>query len=179
MTVKRILDLGASGIMTPYVNTADEARRAAAAMCYPPDGIRGVASSNRACGFGQDFEAYFGEANQNLLTVLQIETLTAVENADEIAAVEGADVLFVGPLDLSVSLGITRQFDHPDFRQAIKKVIAACKNHGKAAGILTHVPEMLGRFIEDGFTFVGCGSDGTAVAAGMKAFAQNFEPFRK
>ena len=179
VTVKRILDLGASGIMTPYVNTAEEARNAVAAMCYPPQGIRGVASSNRACGFGQEFETYFSEANQNLTTVVQIETTTAVDNAGEIAAVDGVDVLFVGPLDLSVSLGIPRQFDHPNFRKAIERVIAACKAHGKAAGILTHAPEMLGRFIEDGFTFVASGSDGTLVAAGMKTLAQGFQQFRR
>ena len=89
---KRVLDLGASGIMVPYVQTADEARKAVAAMRYPPDGVRGVAVMNRACGFGPGFEEYFKSAGSRLLTILQIETPLAVDNIDAIAAVDGADV---------------------------------------------------------------------------------------
>jgi len=94
---KRVLDLGAAGIMVPYVNTAKEARQAAQSMRYQPEGIRGVASSPPACGFGQGFDDYYAKANDNLLTVVQIETVEGVKNADEIAAVPGVDVLFVGP----------------------------------------------------------------------------------
>lgn len=175
---KRALDLGASGIMVPYVNTADEARQAAAAMRYPPQGVRGVARSPRAAGFGQDFDTYFAEANENLLTVVQIETAEAVENAAEIAAVEGVDVLFIGPLDLSVSLGIPGQSTQPDFRAAVSRVIAASRQAGKAAGILIPTAEQIGPTVADGFTFIAVGSDGAFVMNGMRNLAAAFAAYR-
>jgi 4-hydroxy-2-oxoheptanedioate aldolase len=112
---KRVLDLGAAGIMVPYVTSAREAEQAASAMRYPPQGIRGVAKFNRACGFGQNFDAYFKQANDNLLTVVQIETKEAVDRAEDIAAVDGVDVLFIGPLDLSVNMNMADTYEHPDF----------------------------------------------------------------
>ena len=175
---KRALDLGASGIMVPYVNTADEARQAAQSMRYPPQGVRGVARSNRAAAFGQEFDAYFAEANDNLLTIVQIETAEAVDNADRIAAVEGVDVLFIGPLDLSVSLGIPQQTAHPHFRAAVKRVIDACRQAGKAAGILLPSADQIAPTIADGFTFIACGSDGGLVAGGMRSIAATFAGHR-
>ena len=178
-TFKRILDLGPSGIMVPYVSTREEARLAVASMMYPPSGIRGVASFNRACQFGEGFEQYFQKSNDELLSVVQIETREAVKNAAEIAAVERVDVLFVGPLDLSVSLGAPRQFDHPDFREALRHVVSCCKKTRKAAGILAAIPQLVGQYVEEGFTFIGCGSDGSAVTGGLKNFASAFEGFRQ
>lgn len=171
---KRALDLGPSGIMVPYVNTADEARQAARAMRYPPDGVRGVARSNRAAGFGLEFDAYFAQANERLLTIVQIETAEAVENVEAIAAVEGVDVLFVGPLDLSVSLGVPSQSAHPAFRAALARVVAASRAAGKAAGILLPSAEQIAPALTDGFTFVAAGSDGALVARGMREIAQAF-----
>jgi 2-keto-3-deoxy-L-rhamnonate aldolase RhmA len=92
---KRVLDLGASGVMVPYVNSAEEARQAVAATRYPPQGVRGVAKMNRAAGFGEDFDDYFAKANQNLLTVVQVETREAIDNAEAIISVDGVDVLFL------------------------------------------------------------------------------------
>ncbi len=175
---KRVLDLGAAGVVVPYVTTAEEARAAVAAMRYPPQGIRGAASLNRAAEFGADFAQYVKDANVNLLTVVQIETETAVAMADEIAAVEGVDVLFVGPLDLSISLGLLQQFDHPRFRAALAKVVAAARNHGKAAGILLNQPEQIAQTVEDGFTFIGLGSDGGVLAERMKRLAEAFGMYR-
>jgi 4-hydroxy-2-oxoheptanedioate aldolase len=164
---KRVLDLGASGIMVPYVNTKEEAQLAASAMRYPPEGIRGVSRSNRAAGFGKNFDEYFARSNENLLTVVQIETAEAVANAGEIAAVAGVDVLFIGPLDLSTNLGIHQDYDAPAFSDALDKVSGACKQHGKAAGILVPKPEMLPDMIERGFTFFVVGSDGGLIANGL------------
>lgn len=177
-TYKRTLDLGASGIMVPYVSTPDEARSVVAAMQYPPLGARGVASINRACGFGQDFDEYFRQANDELLVIVQIETGEAVKNVDAIAAVDRVDVLFVGPLDLSVSLGVPRQFDHPDFREAVTRVVAASRRHGKAAGTLAANSEMLRRFVADGFTFTACGSDTGTVVTGFKDILSAFDQTR-
>lgn len=171
---KRTLDMGPGGVMIPYVNTAEEARQAASAMRYPPQGVRGAARFHRSNGFGQNFETYFAEANDKLLTVVQIETVEAVSNIDEIAAVEGVDVLFVGPLDLSVSLGITGQMQHPDFRSATKRVIDACKSHGKSPGILLPGADMIPAAVEDGYRFLAAGSDGSAVTAGMKTLVSTF-----
>jgi 2-keto-3-deoxy-L-rhamnonate aldolase RhmA len=176
---KRALDLGPSGIMVPYVNTADQARQAVEAMRYPPKGIRGVASLNRACGFGTGFEQYFMTANDQLLTVIQIETRQAVEQVEAIAAVDGADVLFVGPTDLSASLGLERRFDHPEFRKALTRVVAACRSEGKAPGILVSNPEQVEFMVNVGFTFIALGSDGGVVAAGMQQLANAFKQYKQ
>jgi 4-hydroxy-2-oxoheptanedioate aldolase len=172
---KRTLDLGPSGIMVPYVNTAEEARQAAAAMRYPPQGVRGAARFNRAAGFGQDFDTYFVEANANLLTIVQIETVEAVAQAEAIAAVDGVDVLFIGPLDLSVSLGIPQQYDRSEFRAAVQRVITAARQAGKAAGILLGSAEQIAPAVADGFTFIAVGSDGSLVAAGMNRLAADLK----
>jgi 4-hydroxy-2-oxoheptanedioate aldolase len=176
---KRVLDLGAVGIMIPWVNTAEEAKQAAEAMRYPPEGIRGVAKFNRACEFGQNFEEYFQKANSNLLTVAQIETEEGVKNAPEIAAVDGVDVLFIGPLDLSVSLGIAQQYEHPKFLGAMDGVSAACKRNGKAAGILVPNLDYLEKWIANGFTFLVVGSDGGIVAGGLRNVASTCGKFKK
>ena len=176
---KRALDMGPGGIMVPYVNTAEEATQAAAAMCYPPQSVRGAARFHRACGFGQEFDSYFAEANSSLLTIVQIETQEAVANAEEIAAVEGVDVLFIGPLDLSVNMGIPGQTQHPAFRAAVQRVISASRNAGKAAGILIGTAEQIAPTVADGFTFVAVGSDGALVASGMKSLLNAFAPHRK
>jgi 4-hydroxy-2-oxoheptanedioate aldolase len=168
---KRVLDLGAAGIMVPWVNSAAEAEQAASAMRYPPQGIRGVARINRACGFGQNFDEYFKQANDNLLTVVQIETKEAVDRAEEIAAVDGVDVLFIGPLDLSVNLGRAGNYEHPEFSQAMDRVAAACRSNNKAAGILAPSLDFLESWIAKGFTFLVVGSDGGCVAGGLKSIA--------
>jgi 2-keto-3-deoxy-L-rhamnonate aldolase RhmA len=164
---KRSLDLGAQGIMVPFVNTVTEAEAAVAAMRFPPRGTRGVAKNSRASGFGADFEEYYRNAHDRLLTLVQIETADAVANIDGIAAVDGVDVLFVGPTDLTYGLGIRDQYDHPDFLQAMQRVVSAAKKYGKAAGILAQNPAFVTKCREWGFTFVAFGSDGAAVRMGL------------
>jgi len=175
---KRVLDLGVSGVVVPCVADAEEAKQAVAAMRYPPQGIRGVASLNRACDFGREFQAYFARANDELLTVVQVETEASVERADEIAAVDGVDVLFIGPMDLSTSMGIVLQYDHPRFKAALARVSEACRRAGKAAGILLGRPEQVPDTIAAGFTFVGLGSDGGVMAEGMARLAAAFRGSR-
>jgi 2-keto-3-deoxy-L-rhamnonate aldolase RhmA len=168
---KRALDMGALGIMVPYVNTAAETRAAVAAMRYPPHGVRGVAKFNRGAGFGADFPEYYAHGHERLLTVIQIETIEAVEAASEIAAVDGADVLFIGPTDLSYNMGIPDQLEHPQFIAALKQVSDAAKRHGKAAGILVQTVAMAQACRELGYSFVALGSDGGAVRAGLVSYA--------
>ena len=176
--VKRALDLGASGVVVPYVQSAEEAAAAVAAVRYPPQGIRGAASVTRAAAFGAELQSYLAQANDNLVTVLQIETPAAVAAADAIAAIDGVDVLFVGPMDLSINMGIGLLYDHPDFRAALARVSQACQAHGKAAGILLGKPSQLERTVADGYTFIGLGSDGGALAEALQANAAAFAPYR-
>ncbi len=176
---KQVLDLGAAGIMVPYVQTADEARRAVAAMRYPPEGNRGVAVMNRACAFGPGFNDYFENAGSRLVTILQIETAEAIRNVEQIAAVEGADVLFIGPMDLSVGLGIAQQWDHPDMRAALGKVLNACRNHGKTAGMIVMNEAQIERALDDGFTMLAYGSDSAAVVKGLQSIANSFRKYRE
>ncbi|MSU69737.1 MAG: 2-dehydro-3-deoxyglucarate aldolase [Opitutaceae bacterium] len=165
---KRTLDLGAHGVMVPWVSTAAEARAAVTALRYPPRGIRGVARSHRGSTFGADFDEYYLHAHEWLVTVAQIETPEGVANCEEIAAVEGVDVVFVGPTDLSCNLGLRDQYDDPRFIKALEKVSAAAKKHGKAAGILLQYPKLdVKKCRELGYTFIMHGADGGALRAGL------------
>lgn len=164
---KRVLDMGALGVMVPYVSTVAETRAAVSAMRYPPHGIRGVAKFNRGAGFGGDFEEYYLHAHERLVTVIQIETVEAIRNIDDIAAVDGADVLFVGPTDLSYNMGIRDQLESPQFTEALQRVSDAAKRHGKAAGILVHNNALVPKVRDLGYTFTALGSDGGAVRAGL------------
>lgn len=175
----RVLDLGAHGIMFPRVNSAAEARACVAALRYPPLGVRGVASMNRACEFGVSFRRYVEASKDVLLGVLQIETAEAVDNVEEIAAVDGADVLFIGPLDLSMSLGILGEFDHPRFQAALERTAAAAARHGKATGVLMPKPDDFTRYHGLGFRFLACGSDGAMVNNAARALAQNLMEQRR
>ncbi len=165
---KRVLDLGASGIMVPWVNSAGEAKMVAESMRYPPQGTRGVAKTIRATKFGAEFDDYFAGANDGLLTVTQIERVEGVKNAEEIAAIDGVDVLFIGPMDLTTGMGIQGQFDHPDFREALATVVKACRKHGKSAGYLLSNRDELEERLSEGFTFIANGADGGMVASGMR-----------
>jgi len=169
---KRVLDAGAGGVMVPYISSAAEAAAGVAAMRYPPRGTRGVAKFHRASAFGGAFDDYYAHAHERLVGVFQIETPAGVEDAEAIAAVDGADVLFVGPTDLSYNLGLPDRYDHPRFVDAVRHVSDAARSHGKAAGILVHDPALVPMCREWGYTFVALGSDGGAVRAGLEAFAR-------
>jgi len=165
---KKALDLGAEGIMIPFVSTAAEAKAAAKAMKYAPEGIRGVAKFTRAAEFGQNFDKYFANANKELTLVVQIETEEGVNNIEEIAQVDGVDVIFVGPLDLSVSMGIAQQYNHPKFIETIKIIQKACEKYGKVPGILVPGITNLPTYLEMGFKFLVVGSDGSILSKGLQ-----------
>lgn len=165
-TVKFVMDSGAAGIMFPYVSTVEEARQAVETIKYPPMGSRGVAGGIRATDFGRNWSGYFDEANDNSLVVVQIETPEAVDASADIAAIDGIDVLFVGPLDLSVNLGCPGDFSQPHFVEALKKVVASCRDHDKTPGILTKTG-FEQQHKELGFRFTALGSDLLAVAHAM------------
>ena len=165
---KRALDAGAHGIMIPYVSSAAEMKAVASSLRYPPHGQRGVAKLNRAAAFGTDFEAYFAHAHECIVAMPQIETLEAVREVDEIAAIDGADVLFVGPLDLTSNMGMSGNYTHPDFVEILKKVAKAAKRAGKAAGILALDPAHVAPWRELGYTVMALGSDGGGVNAALR-----------
>ncbi len=165
---KRVLDLGAGGVMVPYVNNAEEARAAVSSVRYPPHGLRGVSRFNRAAGFGQDFDEYYAHGHERLVTMAQIETPESLGQLDAIAAVDGVDVLFIGPLDLTTNMGIQGQFDHPLFADARRAVAAAARKAGKAAGILATAPAQIPVLREEGFSVMAFGSDGGSVTTGLR-----------
>ena len=171
LRIGRALDLGSAGIMLPRVDSAREAREAVSWMRYPPEGERGVALMARSGGYGALSHAGVAEINRTVLGIIQIETPSAVEEAPEIAAVDGADVLFVGPTDLSHTLGIPGDFADSRFLDAIDRVAAAAAAAGKCAGILGRsVEEALG-YVERGYRFVGVGSDAALLGAQLKQVA--------
>jgi 4-hydroxy-2-oxoheptanedioate aldolase len=167
----RVLDLGAEGIMCPRINTLEEARLAAKAIRYPPDGIRGVARMVRATNFGSDFNEYYANQKENLVCIVQIETEEILNSLDAVAAIDEVDVLFVGPMDLSMSLGVFGQLDHPRFIDALKATADAAIKEGKTAGVLLQKPEEFQRYYELGFRFIACGSDSTFVRQGADEMA--------
>ncbi len=164
----RVLDAGAAGIMLPRMNTVEEVAAAIVHLRYPQAGDRGVATYNRACRFGLDPDA-LDRANSEVLGVVQIESATAVGNAEAIAVLNGVDVLFVGPRDLSHDLGVPGDLTAPAFTEALERVLAAGRKHGKACGLLVNDGGAAARRLEQGWTFVGIGSDSTLLAAAVTA----------
>jgi 4-hydroxy-2-oxoheptanedioate aldolase len=164
---KRALDLGAGGVMVPYVNNAEEAHDAVSSVRYPPHGKRGVSKFNRAAGFGLGFEEYYKHSHERLVTMAQIETPESLGQLDAIASVDGVDVLFIGPLDLTTNLGIQGEFEHPLFVDARLKVAQAAKRAGKAAGILVTAAAQIPVLRAEGYTVMAFGSDGGAVTTGL------------
>jgi 4-hydroxy-2-oxoheptanedioate aldolase len=169
LRIGRALDNGAHGLMIPRVDVPDQAREAISFMRFPPDGVRGLALSTRGAGLGERTHTEIREVNQHLVGIIQIESPSAVERAAEIAAIDGADVLFVGPADLSHSLGIPGQFDNPVYLTALERVVAAANGEGKATGILLRQAADLARHLELGFRFIGLGSDGAFIVDGARA----------
>jgi 2-dehydro-3-deoxyglucarate aldolase/4-hydroxy-2-oxoheptanedioate aldolase len=168
LRIGRALDAGARGIMVPRLDSADEAREAVTFLRYPPDGIRGVATRVRGAGLGTVAHPEVHRLNQRVVGIVQIESTGGLADADTIAAIDGVDVLFVGPADLSHSLRIPGQFQHADYLAALERVVAACRAHGKAAGILVYDTAVVPRHVELGYSFVGIGADAAFVAEGAK-----------
>lgn len=164
----RILDQGAAGVMFPRLESVADAVDAVASLRYPPAGVRGVATYNRACRFGLEPSA-LDTANEEVLGVFQIETIGALGVVDAIAATDGVDVLFVGPRDLSHALGVPGQTTHPRYVTALEQVLAAARSHGKAAGLLVPDGRRAAEQADQGWQFVAIGSDTTLLAAALCA----------
>jgi 2-dehydro-3-deoxyglucarate aldolase/4-hydroxy-2-oxoheptanedioate aldolase len=155
---KRVLDAGAQTLLFPFVQNADEARRAVAATRYPPEGIRGVAGTHRASRFGL-VDDYLRRANGEMCVIVQIETLPAFERLAEIAAVPGVDSIFIGPADLSASMGFLGEAGHRAVQEKLAAGAKLCRQLGKPCGIIGSNPEMVRKFLDYGFSWVAMGSD--------------------
>ena len=163
--IGRALDAGASGVMIPRIETPEQVSAVVKHMSYPPFGDRGVATYNRSAKWGRDLSGLTEKSKA--ACIIQIETLKALENVDAIAKIDGADLLFVGPLDLSFALGVPRDFKSPKFLEATAKVVAAANANNKVAGILAVDATAAATFIEQGFKFIAIGSDATLLAGAI------------
>ncbi len=156
--VKQALDAGAQGILVPLVSSEAQARAAVAYAKYPPDGVRGIAAAP-ASRYGRELGPYLRRANAETLVGVQIETREALEHLEAIAGVEGVDLLFVGPQDLTLNLGLMDDRKHPKLREAMATVVAACERHGKVPGTLVIDAEEKRAAVDLGFRFVSLASD--------------------
>ena len=164
--IHRSLDAGARGLIVPMIKTAEEARSAVREAKYPPQGVRGFGYS-RANLHGADFDEYVAQANDEIAVIMQIEHKDAIANLDSILEVEGIDGLFIGPLDLSGSMGIPGDLDHPEMVRALELFRDACRRHHVAAGLhIVHFSEdRLRRSVSEGYTLVALGMDNTYLYA--------------
>ncbi len=169
-TIGQVLDMGARGIVVPRVNTRAEAEAAVNAAKYPPEGTRGI-SVSRAHGYGTHFKEYVDSANEEILVVIQIEHIEAVKNIDDILSVKGIDAIFIGPGDLSGSMGLLGQPRHPEVQKMFNRILEGAKRHGIPTGLHTLSGKEAKEKIDAGFRFIALGSDaellGTACAESL------------
>lgn len=170
--IKQYLDIGFQTLLIPMVDTAAQAERLVRACRYPPEGIRGVAMS-RASRWGRNRD-YFAEAAQETCLLVQVETRAAMAAVEDIAAVEGVDGVFIGPADLSASLGHPGQPNHPEVAAEIERAVRAILAAGKAPGILMADVALARRYLELGCLFVAVGTDMGLLARGTDALAVEF-----
>jgi 4-hydroxy-2-oxoheptanedioate aldolase len=172
LRIGRSLDLGADGVMVPQVASVAAARDIASWLRFPPAGKRGVALFTRGLRYGADGHDSVDSRNGEVVGIVQVESGVGVEAAADIAAIEGIDVLFVGPADLSHALGIRGQLDHPEFDAAIRVVADAARSHGKAAGIMLWKPEEAARYAGLGYTVFSLSTDGALLNAAIRGSLQ-------
>jgi len=179
--IARVLDVGAMGIMVPMVESAEQAEIIVAAAKYPPAGRRGAAfgvAHDDYCG--GDIVEKITSANRHTHLIAQIETAAGVENVEAIAAVDGIDVVWIGHFDLTNSLGIPGQFEHPRFQEALNAVLAACKRHGKVPGFMAGSIDDGKSLIDQGFRMLAYGGDlwlyQNAVREGVSALKSHARP---
>jgi 2-keto-3-deoxy-L-rhamnonate aldolase RhmA len=175
-TAKRVLDAGVLGVIFPFTSTPELARQAAAACKYPPAGRRG--SGARLATFRWPApESYYDFADRNVLVIVIIEELQALENIDAIAATPGIDVIFIGRSDLSFSLGLRGQLDHPKVQEAVARIAATAKKHNKVLGTLSGNPDQIKRCMEQGFLFFQASTELGLMAAGARELLEPLGKF--
>ncbi len=172
--IKQMLDIGATTILVPMVESPEQARSLVEAMRYPPDGVRGVGSAiARVSRWGQRTQ-YLDEANDEVCLLLQIESQRGLDQLDAIAAVDGVDGIFFGPADLSASMGFRGKPGAPEVQAAIESGIARVRAAGKAPGILVSDPTLARRYLDLGATFVAVGVDASLLARAARELAASY-----
>ena len=172
--IKQVLEIGATTLLVPMVETAAQARALVRAMRYPPEGVRGVGSGLARSSRWSGYPDYLKEANRQVCLLVQVETAAALAQIDAIAAVDGVDGVFIGPADLSASMGHLGQPGHPEVRAAIEAALARILAAGKAPGILALDESLARRYIELGARFVAVGIEATLLAQATRALATRF-----
>ena len=168
-TAKRVMDMGALGVIFPFVSTAEQAKLAASACRYPPHGGRGSGAGLATFRWPAP-GGYYDFADKNIVVVTNIEDTTAMDNLDAIADTPGIDVLFIGTSDLSFSLGFRGRQDPPELRAAIEKVVKAARKAGKAAGRPLVDAQYYQQFVDEGFTFFQAQTEINLMAAGAERY---------
>ena len=172
--IKQLLDIGAQTLLIPMVDTAEQARHMVSATRYPPEGIRGVGSAAaRASRWGQRAD-YLDNANDEVCLLVQAETALALQNIEEICAVDGVDGVFIGPADLAASLGHRGKPGHPEVQAAIEDAMRRIIACGKAAGTLVSDTALARRYLDLGCTYVAVGLDVRLLATGARALCAEF-----
>jgi len=182
--IQQALDMGADGVLVPYINTAEEARQAVSCCRYPTAGTRSVyfpqRSMNRAGLLG-----YAGKANENTIVALQVETADCIKNIDEIAAVPGVDLLFLGQNDLCMSMGLYEKYEFPhmytspELGAATEKLQAAAKKNNVILGVFLFGTSRVAEFIEKGFPFISIGNDLHHILTQATAYVKDVEAIGK
>ncbi|MGE1153943.1 4-hydroxy-2-oxoheptanedioate aldolase [Pseudomonas kitaguniensis] len=173
--IKQVLDLGAQTLLVPMVETAEQARQLVRAIHYPPHGIRGVGSALARASRWNSIPGYLDHADEQMCLLVQIENREGLANLDAIAEVEGVDGVFIGPADLSASMGHRGNPGHPEVQAAIEHAILRIQQGGKAAGILSADETLARRYIELGAAFVAVGVDTTVLMRGLQTLASKFK----
>jgi 4-hydroxy-2-oxoheptanedioate aldolase len=171
VVLKQLLDLGAQNLLVPMVDTAEQAAAVVRAVRYPPRGIRGVGSALSRGARWNRVEGYMADADQHVSLFVQVESVTGVENAAQIAAVDGVDGVFVGPSDLAASMGVLGQQTHPDVTAAVRATFEAVRAAGKPVGVNAFDPAVARSYLEAGASFVLVGADVALLARGSEALA--------
>ncbi|GAA1173551.1 HpcH/HpaI aldolase family protein [Nesterenkonia xinjiangensis] len=176
VTIKQVLDLGAQNILVPMVSTAEEAREVAAAAQYPPAGRRGIGSALARSGRWSRVPDYLARGAEHVSVFVQIETVEGVENAEDIAAVDGIDGIFLGPSDLSASMGLLGQQTHPDVVAAVERSFAAGRAAGVPVGVNAFDPDVARGYVAAGADWILVGADVSLAARGAERLAAEFIP---
>lgn len=178
-TILRSLDIGAAGVQVPQVNSGELARKIAQASHYHPKGHRGLAMPRAAHYGSMGIDAYFQKSRAETLVVAQCESAAGLEKLEEVAEVPEVDVIFLGPFDLSHSLGIPGQVDDPRIKDAERRVVEICEAHGKAAGIFAVNGEAAAERAAQGFRYITIAMEAMFLSSAAKAALETARAARR